>query len=119
MKKIDSVISLSFLVLFLLVGCDNKKVDYQLQEQCGKRSEEYSKKFTNSRFHQNHYNKKLNKCFILVNESEKSGKGLFDVNESKIYGIYSTKDYLSCYVLEKECKSEEEWDSLVKPYMEE
>lgn len=114
-----------------LIGCSNKdnerKVDYQLQKQCGEDSERFFKKqykeFGNSfnGFYQNHYNKKLNKCFIIVNHNDSPPfKTLFDVNESKIYGMISSGGD-SCFVLDKKCqnKSEQEWDSLVKPYMEE
>jgi hypothetical protein len=47
---------------------------------------------------------------------------LREINENKIYGsIRSKKDgtIIICNVLEKSCKSEEEWDSFVKPYIEE
>ena len=79
MKKIGSVMSLSLLVLFLLVGCvgflEDSKVDYQLQERCGKKCEEFFKeKYGNGILndgktivtYQNHYNKKLKKCFFLM-----------------------------------------------------
>ena len=128
MKKIRSVISLSFLVLFLLVGCEkfssnNREVDYKLQKQCGEDSERFFKKTYNDLFegfHENHYNKKLNKCFIVVNNTKSYWKSFYDVNESKLHGLY-TPDGVSCFVFEKKCesKSEEEWDKLVKPYMEE
>lgn len=88
-----------------LVGCNQntskeqssvsqktQKEQYQLQEQCGKKGEEfYKKNFNDSGFYQNHYNKKLNKCFILVDDSEKYRKNLFEVNELKIYGSFSTE----------------------------
>ena len=125
-----------------LVGCNNQnqtkeqssiskttsKEDYELQEQCGKRSEEFfRKKFKYSKpfLHQNHYNKKLNKCFILARYLDEQ-KYLYDVNENKRYGVFyknpSTPkeiDFVLCEVLEKECKSVSEFDSLVKPYMKE
>ena len=132
------IICSSFISLF---GCNNQnstKEQYQLQEQCGKRCEEYfnkengngtinDKEQLGSIFYQNHYNKKLNKCFILLNEkgikknNEKSYKmkTLLDMNEKKKYGFFYNFEMLTfCDVLEKKCKSEEEWDALVKPYME-
>ena len=47
----------------------------------------------------------------------------YDVNENKTYGsfISSKGDHKTvyCNVLDKSCNSKEEWDKLVKPYMEE
>jgi hypothetical protein len=125
MKKISPVISLSFLVLFLFVGCDksstdNRELDYKLQRQCGEDSERFFKNTYNDSFegfHENHYNKKLNKCFIVVNNTKNNWKSFYDVNESKLHGLY-TPDGFSCFVFEKKCGSEG-WDSLVKPYMTE
>ena len=146
MKKISSVISLSFLVLFLLVGCvgfleDRKlediKVDYQLQERCGKKCEEFFKeKYGNGILndgkrivnYQNHYNKKLKKCLIILNTnffSKNINKGykemfLFDVNYHRDYGFFHNSGrFTFCDVERNRCNSEEEWVSLVKPYMEE
>jgi hypothetical protein len=145
MKKISPVISLSFLVLFLLVGCvefleDRKlediKVDYQLQERCGKKCEEFFKeKYGNGILndgkrivtYQNHYNKKLKKCLIILNTkffSKNINKGykekfLFDVNYKRGYGFFhNSGTFTFCDVERIRCNSEEEWVSLVKPYME-
>ena len=149
---------LSLLIVFfttsfiLLIGCNNqtptkeqssvsqKKVDYELQEKCGKQSKEYfSKEYENgtvktkdgtiSTYYTNHYNKKQNKCFLLLRfthiyNNKKKGysysEKLWDINENNKYGFFveNGKNNL-CFVLDKECKSEEEWNSLVKPYMEE
>ena len=81
----------------------------------------------------NHYNKKLNKCFILINSIQFirnidkfeiiTMKTLFELNENKEYGslIQFGKNIKTdnCMVLDKSCKSEQEWDLLVAPYMEE
>ena len=120
-KLLLSILIVFFTTSFMFViGCsDNRKVDYQLQEQCGKRSDDYCKNCnSDSESYKNHYNKKLNKCFILVMKGE-NGKLLMDVNERKQYGFFfSNKDDFFCDVLDKSCKSIEEWDKLVKPYME-
>lgn len=128
MKRFSSVISLLFIVLLLLVSCeksssDNRELDYKLQKQCGEDSQRFFKKTYNSSFegfYENHYNKKLNKCFIVVNNNKIYWKSFYDVNESKLHGLFSP-DGVSCFVFEKKCetKTREEWDSLVKPYMEE
>jgi hypothetical protein len=118
---------------------------YELKERCGKTcaqrfKQEYGKEGIYSdkdnkggRGYSSHYNAKLNKCFILIEDTSFSpaasrNKMLWDVNENKEYGGYYAfrKDTKSlydtiaqCEVLRKPCKSEQEWDSLVKPFMEE
>jgi len=121
-----------------LVGCNNQK-DYQLQERCGKRSQKFFQNeygngtisngggYSNSSY-ECHYNKKLNKCFILIstdgvvnykNESYHS-KSLSDVNENKKLGYFvRTNTSILCVFSGKIYESEKEWNSLVKPYMEE
>ena len=110
------------------------KVDYELQERCGNQTREFFKKEYGDGVttvgkgqmlsgYQNHYNKKLNKCFIIITSTSPSMKlkNLFDFNENKELGTFVDNKNLSmdCRVFEKSCKSEQEWDSLVKPYMEE
>jgi len=120
------------------------KEEYELQERCGKRAEEIFRieygngnkagKMSN---YTNHYNRKLNRCFVIVIEiqtsipddkeiMEKVGfwtdKTLCDINENKVYGHFlkfSNGGLMDCKVLGKHCSSENEWDALVKPYMEE
>lgn len=119
---------------------DERKVDYQLQESCGKISRElFTEKYGNGLLqmdnqniivsYKNHYNKKLNKCFILVKsetivkrEIIKTLITLGDLNENKEYGrLQFTKEnqLVGCALLEQGCKSESEWNLLIKPYMEE
>ena len=106
---------LSILIIFFttsfmfIVGCNNQnstKEQYQLQEQCGKRSDEYFKNengngIINDKEHsrkvsyKSHYNKKMNKCLILLdgkgvkknNDKIYKMKTLLDVNESKKYRV--------------------------------
>jgi len=71
-----------------------------------------------------HYNKKLNKCFMVVTEDGdlERYKKLLDVEENESYGsvrVNNDQENLGCYVRDKKCKSEDGWDSIVKPYMEE
>jgi hypothetical protein len=93
------------------------------EKQCEGWVESDQKKFFRDKFtHQNHYNTRLDKCFILINYTKKQSKILKNIIENKIYGSFRSKEdgtIIMCNVLEKTCKSEEEWDSLVKPYMEE
>jgi hypothetical protein len=136
MKRTLFLFILIVFIVFIvsIVGCDNQtptKELYKLQEQCGKQSEEWFKDREGMKSYNNHYNKKLNKCFIFVVGSfsdqdgviHYTGEGLFDVNENKRYGQYTGDEkntkMIDCYILEKQCKSYEEWKSRVKPYMEE
>jgi uncharacterized lipoprotein NlpE involved in copper resistance len=150
MKK---VLLLSILIIFFiisLIGCNNQaptkeekslsqkqlKKDFELQEKCGRISKEFFKnnyydgiiKTPNGKeiyyHYRNHYNNKLNKCFIEITEDGFIGKKkeLLDVNENNSLGIVrmnKEQDIKSCYVSNKECNSEGEWNILVKPYMEE
>ena len=122
-KKYMGIIIL--ICLFLLISTNTYsssiKEDYELQERCGKRCEEYFKKeFGNGiisneevsgvKNFQNHYNKKLNKCFILItdtgfiknNNKIYKSKSLLDINEKKDYGFfYNYETFIICNVLEK------------------
>lgn len=125
-----------------LVPEKNIKEDNELQEQCLRRSKEYfNKEYGNEivitkdgmiiRNYTNRYNRKQNKCFLLLtstytfnNKKEDNLllEDLLDINENnenKEYGYYVGKGKkIGCFVLDKECKTEEEWNSLVKPFME-
>ena len=134
MKKI---LFLSLLIVFfttsfiLLFGCNNQTSieEYDIREKCGKQSEEwfksYQQKYPGDKFtYKNHYNKKLNKCFIYTFHSGYYQTLHFtDVNENKEYGncvgvIDGEEDFL-CEFLDKDVKSKKDWEKLVTPYMEE
>ncbi len=125
MKKSCWVVFLSF-VLCLLVSCekslsDNRDSDYQSQKQCCDDSEKFFKtKYRVEGSYQCHYNTKLHKCFILISlSSSDTVIGLMDVKQNKYYGhFYLNADGIqSCNVLGKKCKSEAEWNNLLKPYL--
>jgi len=104
---------------------NREKIDAS-RTQCGKDCEAWvradeRKLFRDKFTHQSHYNARLDKCFILLNYTKKPLKVLKEIKENKIYGaIRSQKDgtTITCNVLEKTCKSETEWNVLIKPYME-
>lgn len=101
-----------------------------LQESCTKSVNEFINNnkecfYGPIRNYTNHYNKKLNKCFVSLvgsyNGGDTFGYVLTDVNENKDYGMYGqfngkTRD---CYVGDVSCVSESEWKVLIRPYMEE
>lgn len=114
------------------------KIDYKLlQENCGKECEElFQKKYyidnklyphiDKSFSYKHHYNNKLNKCFILItetggNNSHKRMKFIDIHKRDTNYGLFSIigNNIRSCSFLNKKCDSEEEWNSLIKSYMEE
>jgi len=88
---------------------------------------------------ENHYNEKLNRCFIEITDVETNGgrivtsKSIFDAVEGKQYGEYiwqsdKVKKYwevppILCDVISPSgektlCKSDDEYKELLKPYMD-
>jgi len=116
-----------------VVGCNNQKSKeqssvspkelYELQERCGKEGEEFYKKTFNestSRLDQNHYNKKLNRCFITVTDFEYHREYLYDVTEHKQLGFIINDDKgIWGSFSQQSCDLRIQCDSLVKPYMTE
>lgn len=110
----------------ICVTSERQEQLHALKMQCEKDCDAWVRVDENKFFrdpftHQSHYNARLDKCFILLNYTKKPLKVLKEINENKIYGaIRSQKDgtTITCNVLEKTCKSEAEWNALVKPYME-
>lgn len=144
-----------FLVLTVLVSVGlvprgnsyavSSKEDYELQERCGKRAEEFFKKkygngVTKIKGGQqeteyiNHYNKNLNKCFIKLTTSNVLYKQqrpevvtsfeilVLDINTNIEYArfinIYQKERPALCKVEERTCRDLEEWEKLTKIYME-
>jgi hypothetical protein len=109
------------------------KVQYELQERCGKRATElFEKDFPPEKVttvvatFENHYNPRMNKCFMVEESTSyfRDDKNkpmsikiliLIDVNDNKVVGNF---DPLQCTVQEKVCRSEQEWRSLIKPFMQ-
>ena len=100
-------------------GCDQTKVQDDYLLSCQYRC---------------HYNKKLNKCFILIiamHHPKDKGDSLgvttdtrlWDINDKKQYGQFfsarKTNVCFHCEVAGKQCSSQKEWDGLIKQYMEE
>ena len=127
-----SILTIIFLVSFIFIfGCNNQtptkekssipektiKGKDELQERCGKSCDEYFRnRHVKEGWYECHYNKKLNKCFFLISHLSR-GNELYEIHEHKNYGRCS--DDGSCYVLDKRCKIQDEWNKLVEPYMKE
>jgi len=122
------------------------KDQYELKVQCGKQAEKWytqeygkygvisEKEFPGGGHtdYVNHYNLKLNKCFVqqsLMLNDGASNKNhvwvsitLFDINEDKEYGSFQENgNYktMGCLVNGKKCQTEDEFNALIKPFMEE
>ncbi|MCX5890653.1 MAG: hypothetical protein NTY36_14580 [Deltaproteobacteria bacterium] len=147
MKKIFS----SFILAIVLISnsyAGSIKEDYELSERCKRSADEWfqrewggkhisgDKDMTLTADYKCHYNRKLNKCFILLttmsmpnNKKDKiiETAVLFDINENKEYGSYDKiqdeSGYGNALNIENfnkvECTTKGAWDLLVKPYMEE
>ncbi|MCG6533889.1 MAG: hypothetical protein L7F78_04200 [Syntrophales bacterium LBB04] len=99
-----------------------QKLNYELQERCGRRAEELCKGEYATDC-ENHYNTRLNKCFILIKDlvGVASTERLTDANEKKQYGAATVwpNGSFSGSIQDKPCKDLKEWDAFVKRMMEE
>jgi hypothetical protein len=131
-KTFGIALSATLLVCFAQsANGQSRKEIYELQERCGKSAAEmFDKDFPKEdrkglENFENHYNVRLNKCFMLEeNTLMTRGQGktyntrlltLVDVHGNKAVGSFSP---INCDVQEKKCNTEEEFKSLVRPYME-
>jgi hypothetical protein len=124
------------------------KVQYELQERCGKRAAEMFKSdyptgreagtatvntedATDIITYENHYSVALNKCFYLQIRTTNKKKSpistttimnLLYINENKQYGTFlgiPDRPPVQCEVQRKVCHSQSEWRELLRLYMEE
>lgn len=115
-------------------GKSTKEI-HRLQEQCGKSSAEFFSRrpgiigFSNP-FYKNHYNRKLNKCFIQIwYPADGHGSdvlvgiiGLWDVKENMPYGSFHKPvggNVEDCWVGNTKCGTVDDFKKLIRPYMEE
>lgn len=135
-----SIVLAAVLLWWPCIGQAQSNKDlYGLQERCGKQAEERfqgigkqreTAGYTFSFDFENHYSLRLNKCFFLltlfqteIKSPDKGGKfmWLHDLNDiAQYYGEYVHYSGLLafCEVRGKQCRSEEEWRELIKPFME-
>ena len=137
------LIALGLFVGSGIAAADAVRDAYDLQERCGKRATEVfqasfptanggaaiwsADKTQFSTSFRNHYNTKLNRCFMLQTTIAMTGDVstqivLFDANENKDYGTYfkflKSPTPMECSVNGRFCSSEAEWNALARPYME-
>ncbi len=125
MKKIWVLLAAATLLIPISVKAQDTLF---FQAECAKGARTYVNQYSNVAYSSIHYNKKLDKCFALVITGVRSGKydrkspdyrwRLCNVFEGTIIGEWGSTDGV-CYVGEKKCKSQEEFEALIKPYMEE
>lgn len=121
----------------------SRHTEYEYQEKCANQAEKTFNQLGWDKepltLMQNHYNKALNKCFVLIENTTKSSqpvnsKVLVDAYEGKTYAAYlwmadKVKKYwevppIKCsYFLptgeELSCKSSDDFDEAIKAYMNE
>jgi hypothetical protein len=141
MKRIILAIGILSLISNISFAVDQKldqKQIYELRKECGKSAAEFAQRLKlcdGQGGYTNHYNMKLNVCFIYMTASCNSDKGkddkfwaesLIDVNENKDYANYIGPGQIlfddkpaMCFVGAKHCKSLLEFQELIKPYMNE
>ena len=115
---------------------------YEMQQKCAKDAKAYfvenegssgiseDTKGTYNKWYENHYNKDLNRCFILVEYKKIGGKGgstakwavynLIDVNENRTYASLMTGDSdeaITCIFNDSRCVTSTEWWTKVRAYM--
>ena len=135
----------AFLALLSLVLATNAlaqslKEKSELSERCGKQAAEHFEKewgtgvfsHTDGRQttsnYEHHYNSRLHKCLYLeVRDTHKSDRpplrmlNLLDLHEKRTIAKYSKLEgdrFAVCWVQDKRCHSEEEFRTLIKPFME-
>lgn len=149
MRKISILFVMLWLIIFNIAYAGSIKEEYELQERCKNSADKWFQKEWDGKHissdeervimadYKCHYNKKLNKCFVLLTTMSmptKNKKGnkietnvLFDINENKEYGSYDNIQNESGYghvldmksSIDIECSTKGDWNLLVKQYMEE
>jgi hypothetical protein len=141
-------ISAFYYFIFALPRIQRQRIDGQAQaarwereQQCSRSAADFFNGSTwpNSNVsagYDNHFNHRLNKCFIFVKTANSQGGSLFlyrvlmDVNAGTNSALgeydkevpagvaeYMVKPFV-CRMLDKYCKTDEEFDAFVKSYME-
>jgi len=133
---------LSILLLLVLLGVycfassTSRYNKISLQENCSKKADEIFTEFKKNNeakviftgdnyTYSNHYNEKLNKCFVLLERDSEydADISLYNAYENIKIGEYievrPSGDAAICFVdNNRECKNYEEFSNLIKKYME-
>ena len=112
---------------------DTRKGTYELQEKCARDAHEWYKQNWKegppiaglTTDYTNHYNARMGKCFMvlqvtIVEKTADHTNRLMDVLENRDVGVvewFEGKLPSTCTFNGQPCKSADEWNALVKPYM--
>ncbi len=123
-------ISVAYNYFFYIPQKDAVTTSLVRQEQCSTQAE---KGFADSGWkdtavYTNHFNSKLNKCFLLISKITPTDHGgistykvLTDVLENKVYAEYGDSAYgavpYTCTTLDAQCSNKTMFDSFVAEYM--
>lgn len=140
MIKILNIFLVTFITLAANCYAEPNKALYELQERCSKRTaevfnDEGIQKTEEGQAlvsYENHFSPSLNRCFVrqsitTLNKSGKprphEGMTIYEVNEGKKIAymakfLEGDKRIFLCFVNGKKCSSEEEFNELIKPYMD-
>ena len=128
-----AALSLVLLVTGAQAQTATEKYEHELSALCGKQAAAtFAKEWGGSSFnvtYENHYNFRLNKCFYLVIHNERGNdrlrsRTLLDLNENREIFNYSKLGgdaSVVCWMRGEQgnqCKTEEEWWDLIRPFME-
>jgi hypothetical protein len=130
-RHILALAAVTLCVFTVTADAQSRSEIYELQEKCGKRAEQlFEKDFPLDQRQglesfENHYNVRLNRCFMLEQNTmflKTEGKSiaekiliLIDVNDNKPLGSFEP---LGCDVQDRKCNSEQEFRTLIKFFME-
>jgi len=126
MSKASATI-LIIIILQSLSCAAHAQNDLELQQKCSKDAHDLIDRIGNPFTFNAHYSKKLNGCFARAAFYEHGKDGvvqgttyLYHVPDSKIIGFLSFAGSQSseCWVEKTKCKSADEFDDLMAPYME-
>jgi hypothetical protein len=135
------IVALGIFVSILTVIPVYAQSTLALQEKCTEGAKTFVQRLDSFTSYESHYNKKLDKCFIRVGfyfgqikEDVKLGNGkttslkhphwmvaLYNVFDGKMIGncAYIGMEKQECWVDNSKCKTNDEFENLIHPYMEE
>jgi hypothetical protein len=137
--KIIAVLIISIFVFAVIQAYSQSTLP--LQEKCAEGAKKFVERLDSPTAYTCHYNKKLDRCFSRVGyyldqikEDIKLGDGktkmlkhpnwmvvLYDVYDGKMIGncSYVGMEKQECWVGNTKCKTIDEFENLIRPYMEE
>ncbi len=135
---VKALVVIGIFISFLTATIPLYANKYQpLQEKCTEQAKKFVEHLDTPTTYTCHYNKRLKKCFLCVQFNIdriklRGGKTrvlkhpqrmvvLYDVPKGKMIGncTYVGIDKQECWVRKTKCKTKDEFEKLIRPYMEE